>query len=60
MESPLLGDETGGWRNSGRLPRFDRRSDAITHGSPYQKAAALVDLVFLVLCERRTSFATQF
>lgn len=44
MESPLLGDESGGWRNSGRLPRFNRRSDAITHGSPYQKAAALVDL----------------
>ncbi|KAL6561514.1 mitochondrial thiamine pyrophosphate transporter [Orobanche minor] len=23
---------------------FNRRSDAIAHGSPYQKAAALVDL----------------
>ncbi|KAL7102235.1 hypothetical protein ACP275_08G106500 [Erythranthe tilingii] len=25
-------------------PLFDRRTDAIAHGSPYQKAAALVDL----------------
>ena len=50
MEKPLLGESSG--RQDGRLrrrdqstSRFPRRSDAITHGSPFQKAAALVDLV---------------
>ncbi|KAK9078756.1 hypothetical protein SSX86_002814 [Deinandra increscens subsp. villosa] len=37
---PLLGGETS---RGGRKP-FYRRSDAIAYGSPYQKAAALVDL----------------
>lgn len=34
-----------GRRSSDRLPAYQRRSDAIAYGSPYQKAAALVDLV---------------
>ncbi|KAJ0879208.1 putative EF-hand domain, Ion transport domain, EF-hand domain pair protein [Helianthus annuus] len=37
---PLLGGESS---RAGRKP-FNRRSDAIAYGSPYQKAAALVDL----------------
>ncbi|GMP54565.1 hypothetical protein CsSME_00019699 [Camellia sinensis var. sinensis] len=51
MEKALLGHESsgGGSSSSSRRSRdasalFRRRSDAITHGSPYQKAAALVDL----------------
>ncbi|XP_028118254.1 two pore calcium channel protein 1A-like isoform X4 [Camellia sinensis] len=51
MEKALLGHESsgGGSSSSRRRSRdasalFRRRSDAITHGSPYQKAAALVDL----------------
>lgn len=46
MDAALLGDE-GGSGGVRRGPRrlFDRRSDAIAHGSPYEKAAALVDLV---------------
>ncbi|ONI17115.1 hypothetical protein PRUPE_3G138600 [Prunus persica] len=39
-KKPLLGGEGSG----DRLAVFRRRSDAITFGSPYQKAAALVDL----------------
>ncbi|PKI32081.1 hypothetical protein CRG98_047553, partial [Punica granatum] len=42
MEDPLLLGETS--RGSGGRVRFKRRSDAIAYGSPYQKAAALVDL----------------
>ncbi|MFS7945750.1 hypothetical protein Hanom_Chr06g00527831 [Helianthus anomalus] len=38
--TPLLGGET---RRGGRKP-FIRRWDAIAYGSPYQKAAALLDL----------------
>ncbi|KAF3444127.1 hypothetical protein FNV43_RR13817 [Rhamnella rubrinervis] len=41
MEKPLLSGETSGHR---RPSGFTRRSDAITYGSSYQKAAALVDL----------------
>ncbi|KAF5950165.1 hypothetical protein HYC85_012158 [Camellia sinensis] len=51
MEKALLGHESsgGGSSSSSRRSRdasalFRRRSEAITHGSPYQKAAALVDL----------------
>ncbi|GMH12091.1 hypothetical protein Nepgr_013932 [Nepenthes gracilis] len=49
MEKPLIGGESSSNGNSNsnsrdRLPVFNRRSDAITYGSPYQKAAALVDL----------------
>ncbi|XP_075093195.1 two pore calcium channel protein 1B-like isoform X2 [Nicotiana tabacum] len=40
-ESALLADQNK--RSSGG-PRFNRRSDVIASGSPYQKAAALVDL----------------
>ncbi|XP_010689009.1 two pore calcium channel protein 1A [Beta vulgaris subsp. vulgaris] len=39
MDKPLLRGES-----SSRAPIFHRRSDAITHGSIYQRAAALVDL----------------
>lgn len=40
---PLLrGEGSGPLRD--RIPAFSRRSDAIAYGSPYQKAAALVDL----------------
>ncbi|CAA0819904.1 Two pore calcium channel protein 1 [Striga hermonthica] len=41
MDVSLLGESPRGRR---RKPLFNRRSDAIAHGSPYQKAAALVDL----------------
>ncbi|XP_048327479.1 two pore calcium channel protein 1 isoform X2 [Ziziphus jujuba] len=41
MEKPLLSGESSGTR---RTAGFRRRSDAIAYGSPYQKAAALVDL----------------
>lgn len=49
MEKPLLGESSGGRdirfrRRDQSTPKFPRRSDAITHGSPFQKAAALVDL----------------
>ncbi|GAB4859586.1 mitochondrial thiamine pyrophosphate transporter [Ancistrocladus abbreviatus] len=51
MEKPLLGFSGDSSRSSNssspltdRLPLFNRRSDAIAYGSPYQKAAALVDL----------------
>jgi two pore calcium channel protein len=55
MEKPLLGESSGGrdirFRRrdqSTSKSKFPRRSDAITHGSPFQKAAALVDLVSFV------------
>ncbi|KAF7850534.1 hypothetical protein BT93_L5418 [Corymbia citriodora subsp. variegata] len=42
MDDPLLaGGESSDPR---RTERFNRRSDALAYGSPYQKAAALVDL----------------
>uniref|UniRef100_A0A2P2LHX0 Two pore calcium channel protein 1 n=1 Tax=Rhizophora mucronata TaxID=61149 RepID=A0A2P2LHX0_RHIMU len=50
MQKPLLGessgagDRNGSWRRSGATATFTRRSAAITRGSRYQKAAALVDL----------------
>ncbi|KAI3468427.1 hypothetical protein Pfo_025090 [Paulownia fortunei] len=50
MDAALLGGgggEAAGGSGSPRRDRkrmFNRRSDAIAHGSPYQKAAALVDL----------------
>ncbi|XP_021827183.1 two pore calcium channel protein 1-like isoform X2 [Prunus avium] len=40
----LLGGEASGVRSYDRSAGFRRRSDAITFGSRYQKAAALVDL----------------
>ncbi|CAL5342606.1 unnamed protein product [Camellia sinensis] len=42
-EAFLGGESSGGGRRD-RSSHFPRRSDAIAHGSPYQKAAALVDL----------------
>lgn len=44
MEDPLIGRD----RRGGGTDRV-RRSEAITHGTPFQKAAALVDLVLLSL-----------
>ncbi|KAI3472481.1 hypothetical protein Pfo_030869 [Paulownia fortunei] len=52
MDVALLGGGGGGGEAAGgsgsprrdRKRMFNRRSDAIAHGSPYQKAAALVDL----------------
>ncbi|XP_057954459.1 two pore calcium channel protein 1A [Malania oleifera] len=49
MEKSLLGGEssgsgTGNLRLKNQMRAFARRSDAITYGSRYQKAAALVDL----------------
>ncbi|XP_042518900.1 two pore calcium channel protein 1A isoform X2 [Macadamia integrifolia] len=45
MESPLLGGESSGNQQRGkRTKAYHRRSDAITYGTPYQKAAALIDL----------------
>lgn len=44
MDKPLLDGESSGGRRRGQTPVFHRRSDAIAYGSPYQKAAALVDL----------------
>lgn len=43
MDKPLLYGETS--NGGGRRDRLYRRSEAITYGSPYQRAAALVDLV---------------
>ncbi|KAL7215996.1 hypothetical protein ACSBR1_028029 [Camellia fascicularis] len=40
----FLGGESSGGGSRDRSSHFSRRSDAIAHGSPYQKAAALVDL----------------
>lgn len=50
MEAALLEGESsrsssGPRRRDDRTGAFLRRSDAIAYGSPYQKAAALVDLV---------------
>lgn len=45
MEKPLLSGQTSGHGGERSRASFTRRSDAITFGSPYQKAAALVDLV---------------
>lgn len=42
MEDPLIGRES---RGGGVTDRIVRRSEAITHGTTFQKAAALVDLV---------------
>ncbi|KHG26811.1 Two pore calcium channel 1 -like protein [Gossypium arboreum] len=42
MNKPLLFGETS--NGGGRRDRLYRRSEAITYGSPYQRAAALVDL----------------
>lgn len=42
MEDPLIGRES---RGGGGTDRIVRRSEAITHGTTFQKAAALVDLV---------------
>ncbi|KAL5571175.1 hypothetical protein UlMin_020772 [Ulmus minor] len=45
MERPLLsGESSGNGRRNGPPAVIRRRSDAIAYGSPYQKAAALVDL----------------
>ncbi|KAA8524388.1 hypothetical protein F0562_010820 [Nyssa sinensis] len=49
MQKPLIDGESGGSSRSFNSRRgtpvvFSRRSDAIAYGSPYQKAAALVDL----------------
>ncbi|XP_015573991.1 two pore calcium channel protein 1 [Ricinus communis] len=47
VKQPLLGETSSGDRSfsdTDRTATFNRRSDAITRGSPYQKAAALVDL----------------
>lgn len=53
MEEALLGDaETSTRRSRDRPVLFNRRSQAITQGSPYQKAAALVDLVAISLSLR--------
>lgn len=43
MEPLLRGESSGGLRNRSR--GIVRRSDAITYGSNYEKAAALIDLV---------------
>lgn len=45
MEDPLIGRESRG----GGTDRIVRRSEAITHGTTFQKAAALVDLVLYLL-----------
>ena len=44
MEDPLIGRESRGGGGGG-TDRIVRRSEAITHGTTFQKAAALVDLV---------------
>ncbi|GFS41133.1 hypothetical protein Acr_00g0072590 [Actinidia rufa] len=56
MEKALLGGESSGgvvlrssrWRDQ-RSRHFLGRREAITHGSPYERAAALVDLVCLIV-----------
>lgn len=45
MEDPLIGRQSRG----GGTDRIVRRSEAITHGSTFQIAAALVDLVLFYL-----------
>ena len=47
MEKPLISGESSS--NGGRRREPHNRSDAIAHGSSYQKAAALVDLVRFIL-----------
>lgn len=51
FHDPLLSEGSSS-RNGGyqRPKTFHRRSDAITYGTTYQKAAALVDLVRLLTC----------
>ncbi|KAJ8749227.1 hypothetical protein K2173_018703 [Erythroxylum novogranatense] len=44
MDVHLLGETSSHRRTSDTATAFNRRSDAITHGTRYQKAAALVDL----------------
>ncbi|GFP78768.1 two pore calcium channel protein 1a [Phtheirospermum japonicum] len=44
MDVGLLGGASGSGRRERKKHLFNRRSEAIAHGSPYQKAAALVDL----------------
>ncbi|KAI3765444.1 hypothetical protein L2E82_15477 [Cichorium intybus] len=45
MDAALLGGESSSrWGVAGGRRDYTRRSDAIAYGSPYQKAAALVDL----------------
>lgn len=45
MDAALLGGESSSrWGVAGGRRDYKRRSDAIAYGSPYQKAAALVDL----------------
>ncbi|KAJ9170953.1 hypothetical protein P3X46_019012 [Hevea brasiliensis] len=46
MEKPLLGETSGdgSFKERDQTSTFNRRSDAITRGSRFQKAAALVDL----------------
>ncbi|XP_050205536.1 two pore calcium channel protein 1 [Mercurialis annua] len=43
-KSPLLGETSRSFSDRDQTSKFNRRSDAIAYGSPYQKAAALVDL----------------
>ncbi|XP_038694434.1 two pore calcium channel protein 1 isoform X3 [Tripterygium wilfordii] len=59
MERPLLGGESS--RTSRRDRPFNRRSDAIAYGSPYEKAAALVDLgVTIVILAIHTLFPISY
>ncbi|KAL4585266.1 hypothetical protein LXL04_009882 [Taraxacum kok-saghyz] len=45
MDAALLeGESSSRWGVAGGRREYKRRSDAIAYGSPYQKAAALVDL----------------
>ncbi|XP_077229756.1 two-pore channel 1 isoform X2 [Tasmannia lanceolata] len=45
METPLILEESSNCRTRhDRQKKFQKRSDAISYGGPYQKAAALVDL----------------
>ncbi|KAL3632292.1 mitochondrial thiamine pyrophosphate transporter [Castilleja foliolosa] len=44
MDVGLLSGASGSGRRERKKHLFNRRSEAIAHGSPYQKAAALVDL----------------
>ncbi|XP_043689271.1 two pore calcium channel protein 1B [Telopea speciosissima] len=45
METPLLDGESSRNQQPGKRTKvYQRRSDAITQGTPYQKAAALIDL----------------
>ncbi|KAJ4977183.1 hypothetical protein NE237_002289 [Protea cynaroides] len=44
METPLLGGDGSNQQDLERTKAYHRRSDAIAYGTPYQKAAALIDL----------------